>query len=277
MNRPVRELLDLAGRVAIITGGGGLLGRYHAEAIAEAGGIAVLADIDPDRAASAARDVAGAGGGRAMAHPVDVTSKTSVAALLDRVAGELGRVDILINNAAANPKVEDADQRAWQRFEQFPLDLWESDLAVGLTGVFLCSQIVGGFMSTHGGGVIVNVASTLGLVSPDQRIYRRPGVADDEQMVKPATYSAIKGGVINLTRYLATYWADARVRVNAISPGGVHNGQDEQFIKNYSSRVPLGRMAEPHEYKGAILFLCSDASSYMTGANLVIDGGWTSW
>ncbi len=277
MSRHIRELLDLTGRVAIITGGGGLLGRYHAEAIAEAGGVPVLADIYPERAELAADDVRQACGGRAESLFVDVTRKDAVADMLQNVLRQFGRVDILVNNAASNPKVEEADQKEWQRFEQFPLEQWHSDVAVGLTGVFLCSQVVGGFMAAHGGGVIVNVASTLGLVSPDQRIYRRPGVPNDEQMIKPVTYSAIKGGVINLTRYLATYWAAAHVRVNAISPGGVRNNQDELFLENYSYRVPLGRMAEADEYKGSILFLCSDASSYMTGANLVVDGGWTSW
>lgn len=277
MSSTIKDLFDLTGRVAIVTGGGGLLGRYHAEAIVEAGGIPVIADINEERAKSVGEDIRRQYGDRVMEVFVDVTDKRSIEDMREKVLHRLGRIDILINNAAHNPKVEDANRTAWSRLEHFPVKQWSADLAVGLTGVFICSQVVGSLMAQQGGGVIINVASTLGLVSPDQRIYRRPGLADDQQMAKPISYSAIKGGVISLTRYLATYWAGANVRVNAISPGGVYNDQDELFVQNYSYRVPLGRMAARDEYKGAIVFLCSDASSYMTGANLVIDGGWTCW
>ncbi len=204
-------------------------------------------------------------------------SRDQVQRLLDEVVNRFGRIDILINNAANNPKVESPDSIQWTRFETFPLDRWNDDLSVGLTGVFLCSQLIGGYMAQHGGGVIVNIASTMAIAAPDQRIYIRPDLPDGQQMVKPPSYPAIKAGVVGLTLYLATYWASSGVRVNAISPGGVYDGQDELFVRNYSNRVPMGRMAEADEYKGAILFLCSDASSYMTGANLVVDGGLTCW
>jgi NAD(P)-dependent dehydrogenase (short-subunit alcohol dehydrogenase family) len=188
-------------------------------------------------------------------------------------------VDILINNAANNPKMDGSNPDATRntRLENFPLELWNLDLAVGLTGAFLCSRVLGNEMARQGKGVIVNVASDLGLIAPDQRIYRRAELADEEQPVKPVTYSVVKHGLIGLTRYLATYWADRGVRVNAISPGGVYTGQDDGFVQRLSNLIPLGRMAHTDEYKAAIVFLVSDASSYMTGANLVIDGGRTAW
>lgn len=272
-----RNLFELSGRVAIVTGGGGLLGRRHAEAIAEAGGRPVIAEIASHRLDATVQHIRALHGDKVLGVQMDVTDKRQIHDLLNKVLEHFGRVDILINNAANNPKVENPESGQWSRFEDFPLDQWNDDIAVGLTGVFLCSQVIGSYMAKHGGGVIVNIASTMGIAAPDQRIYRRPNIPDEQQMVKPPSYSAMKAGVIGLTRYLATYWATAGVRVNAISPGGVFDGQDDLFLKNYNHRVPLGRMAEPDEFKGAILFLCSDASSYMTGANLVTDGGLTCW
>lgn len=262
-------------RVVIITGGTGLLGQRHAEAIASAGGVPVLADVrdvdaDSDDAAFAERF-----GEAASAVALDVTDPTSVKRALEVVLARYGRVDGLINNAANNPKVESASAADLTRLESFRLDQWEADLSVGLTGAFLCSQIVGSEMARRGRGVILNVASDLAVIAPDQRLYRRPGLPEDRQPVKPVTYSVVKTGLIGLTRYLATYWAAAGVRVNAISPGGVHQGQPEEFVERLASLIPLGRMARVDEYQGAILFLCSDASSYMTGANLIVDGGRT--
>jgi NAD(P)-dependent dehydrogenase (short-subunit alcohol dehydrogenase family) len=186
-------------------------------------------------------------------------------------------VDILINNAANNPKVESDGSRAWSRLENFPLEVWDDDLRVGLTGAFLCSRVFGAEMAKRGKGVILNIASDLAVIAPDQRQYRQSGVAEDQQPVKPVTYSVVKTGLIGLTRYLATYWAASGVRVNAISPGGVFNHQPDAFLQQLYQRIPLGRMANADEYQGAILFLCSDASSYMTGSNLVVDGGRTCW
>ena len=182
---------------------------------------------------------------------------------------------ILINNAANNPKMESADSRNFSRVEFFPMETWDADLAVGLTGAFLCSRVFGSEMAARGAGVIVNIASDLGLISPDQRLYAQPGLEPEAQPVKPVTYSVVKSGLIGLTRYLATYWTG--VRVNAISPGGVFTNQPEEFVARLSQLIPMGRMARIDEYQAAILFLCSDASSYMTGANLVIDGGRTCW
>ena len=271
------ELFDLTGRVVVITGGAGLLGQQHAEAVAGAGGIPVLADtrtelFDADPVAFAERFSS-----QASLVRVDITDPRSVESLLASVLGRYGRVDALINNAANNPKVEVGSDVEFSRLESFPLEQWQADLAVGLTGSFLCSRVIGGEMARRGRGVIVNVASDLALIGPDQRLYRTEGLPEELQPVKPVTYSVVKSGLIGLTRYLATYWATSGVRVNAISPGGVYTDQADDFVQRLSSLIPLGRMARMDEYAGAILFLCSDASSYMTGANLVVDGGRTAW
>jgi NAD(P)-dependent dehydrogenase (short-subunit alcohol dehydrogenase family) len=207
----------------------------------------------------------------------DITRPTDVEVLLRNVLQRYHRVDILINNAANNPTMADPSDLAGTRFENFSLAHWASDLAVGLTGAFLCSQVIGAEMARRKQGVIVNIASDLAVIAPDQRLYRQQGLPEDQQPVKPVTYSVVKTGLLGLTRYLATYWADCGVRVNAVSPGGVYNGQSDDFVARLSSLIPMGRMARRDEYQAAILFLCSDASSYMTGANLVIDGGRTCW
>jgi NAD(P)-dependent dehydrogenase (short-subunit alcohol dehydrogenase family) len=267
---------DLGGRVVLITGGAGLLGAEHAAAIAEAHGVPVIADVrggDAERVAESVRERYGVA---ASALELDVTSRSSCEAALTRVSAVHGRLDALVNNAALNPKVEGAGLAA-TRFENYSLELWNRELSVGLTGAFPCAQVFGAHMAAHGGGVIVNVASDLGLIAPDQRIYRRPGLAPAEQPVKPVTYSVVKGGLVMLTKYLATYWADAGVRVNALCPGGVFAGQPEEFVEKLTQLIPMGRMARKDEYRSALVFLCSDASSYMTGSNLVIDGGRTCW
>jgi NAD(P)-dependent dehydrogenase (short-subunit alcohol dehydrogenase family) len=267
----------LTGRFAVITGGAGLLGRGHAGVLARAGASVVLVDLDAARIAAAAKEIAASTGARVEGFGADISSADAVRRLASDVLAAVGPVDILINNAANNPRVEPGGQAAFSRFETFSLAQWQDDVAVGLTGAFLCSQAFGPGMAERGRGVIVNVASDLAVIAPDQRLYRQPGVADASQPVKPVTYSVVKTGLIGLTRYLSTYWADRGVRVNAISPGGVENGQPAEFLSKISALIPLGRMARPDEYEGAILFLCSDASSYMTGANLVIDGGRSTW
>jgi NAD(P)-dependent dehydrogenase (short-subunit alcohol dehydrogenase family) len=271
------ELFDLTDRVFVITGGAGLLGQRHAEAVAGVGGIPVLADIHPDKLGSQAM-VADRFGARASMVQVDVADPTSVNGLLQFVLDTYGRIDGLVNNAANNPIVSDhGSSEEFSRVESFTRSQWDDDIAVGLTGAFLCSQVLGGEMARRGGGVIVNIASDLSLISPDQRLYRLEGLAEDQQPVKPISYPVVKAGLIGLTRYLATYWAASGVRVNAISPGGVYAGQPDEFVARLSKLIPLGRMARVDEYEGAILFLCSDASSYMTGHNLVVDGGRTIW
>lgn len=275
----VAKSFDLSGRTAVITGGAGLLGVRHAEAIAEMGGVPVLVDIDGVRAEAAAAEVESKYRCRAIGLSSDITDPGAVSDLLSQVLDRTGRVDILINNAANNPKMDasNSDAILKTRLENFPLELWNQDIAVGLTGAFLCSRVLGNEMARRGKGVIVNVASDLALIAPDQRIYRRPELSEEDQPVKPVSYSVVKHGLVGLTRYLATYWADRGVRVNAISPGGVYTGQDDLLVQRLSNLIPLGRMAGRDEYKAAIVFLVSDASSYMTGANLVIDGGRTAW
>jgi NAD(P)-dependent dehydrogenase (short-subunit alcohol dehydrogenase family) len=267
---------SLDGRVAIITGGAGLLGVRHAEAIAAAGGVPVIADIRREDAEARAADVAKSTGGKVLGLACDVTRADSVQALLDTVLARLGRVDILVNNAANNPKVE-APGQAFSRLENFPFEQWSADLAVGLTGPFLCAKIVGGALARQRRGAIVNISSEYGVIAPDQRLYERPGVPPDEQPVKPVTYTVVKAGLHGLTLYLATYWAREGVRVNTITLGGVESGQPAEFLEKASAKIPMGRMARPDDFKGALVYLCSDAAAFVTGANLVVDGGKTIW
>jgi len=271
------KLFDLTGRVAVITGGAGLLGRQHAYAIAGAGGIPVVVDLDQARAESLVQECSSKYGAKGMASKTDITSLPDVESLLRQIIERFGRVDILINNAANNPKMESNSKQEFSRLENFPLEQWHADISVGLTGAFLCSKVFGSEMARRGRGVIVNVASDLAVIAPDQRLYRKSGLPEELQPVKPVTYSVVKTALIGLTRYLATYWMNEGVRVNTLSPGGVANHQPEEFVAKLSQLIPMGRMAHVDEYQGAILFLCSDASSYMTGTNLVVDGGRSCW
>jgi NAD(P)-dependent dehydrogenase (short-subunit alcohol dehydrogenase family) len=277
MRLAVNELFGLKGRVAVITGGAGLLGAKHAEIIAEAGGTPVLIDLAAANPAARAEAISREFQIPALGLAGDITDLTQVESMRDAILGRFERIDILINNAANNPKMETREGRNFSRLEDFPVEIWEADLRVGLTGAFLCSRVFGTEMARRKSGVILNIASDLAVIAPDQRLYREPDLPESEQPVKPVTYSVVKSGLIGLTRYLATYWHGSGVRANAISPGGVYNHQPDEFVTRLSELIPLGRMADADEYKGAILFLCSDASSYMTGANLVVDGGRSCW
>ena len=279
VSRRAGNRFELTGRVAVITGGAGLLGVQHAEAIAEMGGIPVLLDRRGEAAVACAKKIAGRYRVKALGLGADVTQLQAVSDALTKTLAAFGRVDILINNAAHNPTVDEKGRvgTPWSRLERMPLDVWSADLAVGLTGTFLCSQVIGSEMARRGRGVILNIASDLSVIAPDQRIYRQPELPDDQQPVKPVSYAVVKAGLLGLTRYLATYWAAQGVRVNTLSPGGVSSDQDAGFVDRLSNLIPMGRMAHPDEYKAAVIFLISDASSYMTGANLVMDGGRSCW
>lgn len=271
------DKFQLNNSVALITGGAGLLGRQHALAILAGQGRPVLLDIDETRLEEAKRLIEQESGKQVLAYQLDITNEKQVRKITDKIIREVGPIEILINNAANNPQVKKG-QQASSRLENFDEEQWNRDLAVGLTGAFLMSKAIGTHMAKQGKGVILNIASDLGVIAPDQRLYRKEGLTEEEQPVKAVTYSVVKHGIIGLTKYLATYWAKQGVRANSISPGGVQTPEmPEEFLSKISNLIPMGRMAKTDEYQAAILFLCSDASSYMTGANLIIDGGRTCW
>ena len=272
-----RSKFDLSEKVAVITGGAGLFGTAHAEAIAEFGGIPILVDIDEKNTQKKAKKIAETFSGQCFGYAADITNKSQLENLCHELVKKLGRVDILINNAANNPKQESESKKDWSRLENLELNYWNDDITVGLTGAFLCSQVFGTHMAKNRSGVILNIASDLGVIAPDQRIYRQTDLPDDQQPTKPVTYSVVKHGLIGLTKYLATYWADKGIRSNSISPGGIFNNQPDEFVNKLTNLIPQGRMANRDEYKSAVVFLVSDASSYMTGSNLIMDGGRTSW
>lgn len=274
------ERFNLSGRTALITGAAGLLGGEHAAALLDCGATVVLTDIDSTALEQAARELTETREmERVVVQIMDVTNPASVADTARVLANQGQRVDILINNAAIDPKVSgDQGLVETSRLENFPLEQWNLQVAVGLTGAFLCSQAFGAAMAADGkGGVILNIASDLAVFAPDQRLYRQGDLIDDMQPVKPVTYSVIKTGLIGLTRYLATYWADRGVRANALSPGGVYTGQSDEFVQRLTNLIPQGRMAKRDEYRAAVQFLCSDASAYMNGQNVVMDGGRSAW
>jgi NAD(P)-dependent dehydrogenase (short-subunit alcohol dehydrogenase family) len=270
-----RDSFDLKGRTALITGAGGLLGVQHAGALLQRGAHVVLTDINLE-SLERARDVLVGDFGHELisVEHLDVRALQSISDLFRKLLGNGTEIRILINNAAIDAKVSAGTVgREMTRFENFTIDQWQLELDVGLRGAFLCSQVFGSWMAENGGGVILNIASDLSVIAPDQRLYRRPGLAENQQPAKPVTYSVVKAGLVGLTRYLAAYWAAQGVRVNALSPGGVYNQQSEDFILRLTNLIPMGRMASADEYASAVQFLCSDASSYMTGQNLVMDGG----
>lgn len=273
----MQQLFNLRGRVAIITGGAGLLGYQHAAALAGLGALPILLDVSEAGLEESQRRLLEETGVDAQVHVADITCLESLQAVREQVIAAHGRIDILINNAARNPKVEDADGKNFSRLEEFPWEQWQQDLDVGLGGAFNCAKVFGQQMARQNRGVIVNIASDLGVIAPDQRLYRVEGRELDQQPVKPVTYSVVKHGLIGLTKYLATYWCEQGVRCNALSPGGVYAGQDDVFVSKLTQLIPFGRMAKADEYRGAIAFLCADASLYMNGCNLVMDGGRSVW
>jgi len=272
----VKQSFDLTGKVAVITGGAGLLGEKHAEAIAEFSGIPILLDIDEKAGTKKASRISNEYQADCEFMLCDITDESQISSVRDSLLSKFGHIDILINNAAIDPKVKEDSEINLSRLENFPIDQWNLELSVGLTGAMLCSKVFGYEMSKNGKGVILNISSDLGTIAPDQRIYKKEGLPEHEQPVKPVTYSVIKHGLIGLTKYLATYWPD-RVRCNAVCPGGVDTGLHKEFVEKVTERIPMGRMASADEYQGALIFLLSDASRYMNGAVISIDGGRSCW
>ena len=263
---------DLKNKVSLITGGSGLLGQEHCEALLEQGAIVYSGDIKPLQTKRFQKYI------KYKQIKLDVTSENSVKDVLKKILHLEKRVDILINNAAIDAKVNTNGLLDFSRLENFSLEQWNKEINVGLTGAFLCSKFFGSYFAKNHGGVILNIASDLSVISPDQRLYKKSDVTDkNNQAVKPVTYSVIKSALIGLTKYLSTYWLDGKVRVNALSPGGVFIDQPPEFVDKLEKLIPMGRMAEKSEYKAAVQFLCSDDSKYMTGQNMIMDGGRSVW
>ncbi len=274
MNNSVQKKFEIKDKTAIITGGAGLLGSKHAEAIAEFGGNPIILDIDEESALHTADLINRNFNVNSMGLKCDISKKEELLTCKEIINRHYDSIDILINNAALNPKVENTHSGAsLSRLEYLSLDQWNLELAVGLTGAFLCTQVFGVEMAKQKTGVIINISSDLGIIAPDQRLYEQAHLTLSEQPVKPITYSVIKHGLIGLTKYIATYWAKDGVRANTLCPGGVYNDQPEEFVDRISNLIPMKRMANPDEYKAAIVFLASEASSYMNGQTLIIDGG----
>lgn len=275
MTDSVLNKFDMNGKTVIVTGAAGLLGQQFGLALAQAGASVVLADIAGEAVEENARKLRDQGL-KALGVSVDVTDPDSNKAMVETAMNQYGSVDVLVNSAALDPKFDPANvnSQGANAFEDYSLDSWRQALDVNLTGMFLAAQAAVAPMLQQGQGVIVNICSTYGLAGPDQRLYERP---DGTRSFKPVYYSVTKAGVLGFTRYLAAYYAGKNIRVNALTPGGVYNEHDEVFTAQYSARTILGRMANIDEMSAAMLFLCSDASSYMTGSNLVVDGGWTAW
>jgi len=268
------SVFNLSNRVVLITGASGLLGVEHAKALLEVNAAVVLTDVNEKTLKETYESLLSSNNKKRIFYKVmDVTNEEDIQNIANVLKKDGLNIDILINNAAIDPKVQADSVVETSRLENFLIDDWDFQLKVGLTGAMLCSKIFGQGMAKRGKGVILNIASDLSVFAPDQRLYKKDGLQSDQQPVKPVTYSVIKHGLIGLTKYLATYWADRGVRCNALSPGGVFNGQGDDFVQKLTQLIPMDRMASKDEYRGAVQFLCSDASTYMNGQNIVMDGG----
>lgn len=267
----------IKGHVCVITGGAGLLGRKHAEAVLEGKGIPVLLDISLQALENSKKLLMHEyHGSEVEIFESDITNKDNLEKIKDILLEKYGHIDVLINNAANNPKVEGgAKNLGTIGFTEFSTDIWNDDIAVGLTGALLCTQVFGKVMEQQKKGVILNIGSDYGIIAPDQRVYRKEGIPEESQIIKPISYSVVKHGLIGMTKYLAAYWGDKGIRVNTLCPASLYNGQDVEFVNKLSHLIPMGRMSQPEEYVCTILYMISEASSYMTGATVVLDGGRT--
>ena len=263
----MRKVFDFSNRVIVITGAAGLLGSEYADGFCQAGGNVVLADKNFEKCKKLAAKLEKKYGVKPLPIKLDVTNPNSIKKMVAHITKKFSKIDVLVNNAIY-PEIGKIKKT---KFEDFPLDVWKKGIDVNLTGMFLCSQQIGKIMKKQKNGVIINISSIYGIKGPDQRIYGKT------KIIKSALYATTKGAVINFTKYLASYWNRTGIRVNTLSLGGVEENQDRNFKKKYSDKTMIGRMAKKDEYIGAVIFLCSDASSYMTGSNLIIDGGWTAW
>ncbi|MCB1194717.1 SDR family oxidoreductase [bacterium] len=269
MKTQVSRLFDVSGKAVLITGAGGQLGGEYVSAFLEAGAYVAALDKNVHNPRGKLSSISSE---NVFIAAVDITDKNSIRTALDACVSRFGVPSVLVNNAALDAPPNATDQDTGP-FEQYPEDSWDQMMNVNVKGTFLMCQAVGGLMASHNGGSIINIASIYGMLSPDQRLYEHK----KPPFTKPIAYSVSKSAIYNLTRYLATYWANKKVRVNTLTLAGVFNNQDDAFLKKYTAKVPLGRMANQNEYNGAVLFLASDASAYMTGANMVIDGGYSCW
>ena len=266
----IEQIFNIKDKVILVTGAAGLIGSKFCAVLAEAGAKVAAADLQEEKTLAIAKELQ-AKQFQAAGFQVDITSQESVRQMMEQIVERFGRLDVLVHCAALDPKFDKANkEKQTTGFEDFPIELWQKALDVNLTGAFLCTQEAARIMAKQGSGAIVLVSSIYGMVAPDQRIYQKG-------LFKPPYYSVSKAGILGLTRYVASYYWGKNIRVNALSPGGIYNDHDDQFVKEYSARTILNRMSDVSELNGALLFLASDASSYMTGANLVVDGGWTAW
>jgi NAD(P)-dependent dehydrogenase (short-subunit alcohol dehydrogenase family) len=269
---------DLTNKVILVTGGGGFLARQHANVVLKNNGKLILIDINKKKLISFVKELGKKYQKKVTYYLGDITKENFLIRVLENIKKKFGKIDVLINNAAIDYSPKNNKLNNSLKLENFSIKIWNQDISAGLTGALLCSKVFGAFMCNNKkGGVILNIASDLGLIAPDHRIYKKSNKDLKSDFVKPVSYSVVKHGIIGLTKYIATYWAKYNLRCNALAPGGIYNNQDKRFVKKVSKLIPLGRLAFQGEYEQAILFLISDASSYMNGSVMVVDGGRTAW
>lgn len=274
----LKKIFSLKDKVIVITGACGLLGRMHVEAVASQGGIPIIIDLNQEKLDNLYQHIYEEYSIECFKELVDITNEKQVSKSAERIIKKFTKIDGLVNNAAINPSIDGGDKINFQRIEDFNMESWDKELSVGISGSFICIKHYGSKIAlNNNGGSIVNISSDLGIIAPDQRIYAQEGLDPESQPVKPITYSVIKSAMLGLSRYVSTYWANKNVRCNCLLPGGVQTNQDDVFVSKLVNLIPLGRMATKNEYQGALIFLLSDASSYMTGSNLIVDGGRTAW